>query len=91
MGGLIMYRAICSFVLATLLALSSGCSVGALAQTRDTIRLTNGEWQPLMSKNVPHHGIASHVVTEGFALVGVEVEYGFSPWKRAKKLARDGK
>jgi polar amino acid transport system substrate-binding protein len=82
-----MYRGICSFGLAIALALS--CSVGALAQAQDTIRLTNGDWQPLMSENGPHHGIASHVVTEGFALV--EVEYGFSPWKRAKKLARDGK
>ncbi len=89
MGGLIMYRAICSFVLAIGLALSWGA--GAFRQTQNTIRFTNGEWQPLMSKNGPHHGIASHVVTEAFALVGVEVEYGFSPWKRAMKLARYGK
>jgi polar amino acid transport system substrate-binding protein len=84
--GVIMYRGIWSFVFAILLALSFGCSVGALAQTRDTIRLTNGDWQPFMSENGPHHGIASHVITEGFARAGVEVEYGFSPWKRAKKL-----
>jgi len=83
-----MYRSICSFVLAIGLALS--CSLGALAQTQDTIRLTNGEWQPLMSKNGPHHGIASHIVTEAFAFVGVEVEYGFFPWNRSMKLAREG-
>ena len=76
-----MNRAIGSFLLAIGLALS--WSAGALAQTRDTIRLTNGDWQPFMSKNGPHHGIASHVVTEAFALVGVEVEYGFFPWKRS--------
>ena len=80
----IMYRGICSFGLAIALALS--CSVGALAQAQDTILLTTGKWQPYTSKSAPHYGIASHVVTEGFALVGVEVEYGFSPWKRAKKL-----
>ncbi len=48
----------------------------------ETIRLTNGEWQPYLSKDAPHHGFASHIVTEAFALVGVEVEYGFFPWKR---------
>ena len=67
-----------------------GCGVAA-AQTSETIRITNGEWQPYLSKDVPHHGFASHVVTEAFALVGVEVEYGFFPWARSFKLAKDGK
>ncbi len=57
------------------------------ADAESTIRFTDGEWQPLMSKNGPHHVIASHVLTEAFALVVVEVEYGFSPWKRVMKLA----
>jgi polar amino acid transport system substrate-binding protein len=84
-----MYRAICSIVLAIGLALS--WSMGTLAQTHDTIRLTTGKWQPFTSKSAPHYGVALHIVTEAFALVGVEVEYGFFPWKRAMKLARDGK
>ena len=62
----------------------------AAAQTSKTIRLTNGEWQPYLSKDTPHHGFASHIVTEAFALVGVEVEYGFFPWKRSFKLAKGG-
>jgi polar amino acid transport system substrate-binding protein len=66
-----------------------GCGV-ALADSAKTVRLTNGEWQPYLSKDVPHYGIASHIVTEAFALVGVEVEYGFFPWSRAMKLAKDG-
>jgi polar amino acid transport system substrate-binding protein len=66
------------------------CSGGALAESSKTIRLTNGEWQPYLSKDVPHFGIASHIVTEAFALVGVEVEYGFFPWSRAMKLAKEG-
>ncbi len=61
------------------------------ARAAETIRLTNGEWQPFLSKDAPHHGFASHIVTEAFALVGVEVEYGFFPWSRAMKLAREGK
>jgi polar amino acid transport system substrate-binding protein len=66
-----------------------GCGVAA-AQTSKTIRLTNGEWQPYLSKDAPHHGFASHIVTEAFALVSVEVEYGFFPWKRSFKLAKEG-
>jgi len=60
------------------------------ARAAETIRLTNGEWQPFLSKDAPHHGFASHIVTAAFALVGVEVEYGFFPWKRSFKLAKEG-
>ncbi len=66
-----------------------GCS-DIEARAAETIRITNGEWQPFLSKDAPHHGFASHIVTEAFALVGVEVEYGFFPWSRAMKLAREG-
>ncbi len=32
-----------------------GCGVAA-TQTSKTIRLTNGDWQPYLSKDTPHHG-----------------------------------
>jgi polar amino acid transport system substrate-binding protein len=83
-----MYRSIAAVALSITLLLGG---VDALAQTEDTIRLTTGKWQPYTSKSAPHLGFASHIVTEAFALVGVEVEYGFFPWKRSMKLARDGK
>jgi len=44
-----------------------------------------------LSEHAPHYGFATHVITEAFALVGVEVEYGFFPWKRSFKLAKEGK
>ncbi len=74
------------FVVAALILLGGDVS----ARAAESIRLTNGEWQPFLSKDVPHHGFASHIVTEAFGLVGVEVEYGFFPWSRAMKLAREG-
>jgi polar amino acid transport system substrate-binding protein len=83
-----MHRSI-YFVAVTVMALNWGA--GALAQAQETIRLTTGKWQPYTSKSAPHYGVASHIVAEAFALVGVEVEFGFFPWKRAMKLARDGK
>ncbi len=29
------------------------------AQAAETVRLSNGEWQPFLSKDAPHHGFAS--------------------------------
>ncbi len=83
-----MYRSIAAVALSIALFLGGGST---FVQAQDTIRLTAGKWQPFTSKSAPHYGVASHIVTEAFALVGVEVEYGFFPWKRAMKLAREGK
>lgn len=83
-----MMRSVATLFLAAILSFS--WLPAPEAQTRETIRLTNGEWQPYLSKDVPHYGIASHIITEAFAQVGVEVEYGFFPWSRAMKLAKEG-
>lgn len=56
----------------------------------ETVRLTNGEWEPYFSENLNYYGIGSRIVTEAFALEGIRVEYGFFPWKRALKIAEDG-
>lgn len=64
--------------------------ISANVSGESRIKLTNGEWAPYLSKNLPHYGAASHIVEEAFSAVGVEVEYGFYPWKRAFKLAREG-
>jgi len=56
----------------------------------DKVRLTNGEWKPYLSKNLPHYGVMSHIVTEAFEKENVEVEYVFFPWKRAYISAVQG-
>jgi len=58
--------------------------------SQDVIRLTNGEWAPYLSEHLPHNGVASHIVSEAFAAVGVKVEYGFFPWKRSFLYAQQG-
>lgn len=60
--------------------LSSGAVIAA---DTDTIRLTSGEWPPYLSEHLPSYGFASHVVSEAFAAMGVQVEYSFFPWGRA--------
>ncbi|WP_375749217.1 substrate-binding periplasmic protein [Vibrio sp. HN007] len=71
-------------------ALLSGLFLSCSVFSNETIRLTNGEWPPFLSENLAHHGYASHLVSEAFATVGVEVEYGFFPWKRSFQYAKDG-
>jgi polar amino acid transport system substrate-binding protein len=60
------------------------------AATADRIRLTNGEWAPYLSERLPHFGAASHIVAEAYKAAGIDVQYGFFPWKRSYKLAREG-
>jgi polar amino acid transport system substrate-binding protein len=60
------------------------------AQAAEKIRITNGEWPPYLSQQLPHYGLASRIITTAFALEGIEVEYGFFPWSRAIYLAELG-
>ncbi len=53
-----------------------------LSHAETTIRLTNGEWEPCMGEHCPHYGLSSHIVTEAFKLVGINVKWSFFPWKR---------
>jgi len=58
----------------------------------ETIRLTSGEWPPFTSEySLKHNGLMSRIVTEAFAMQGILVEYGYFPWKRSLRLAREGK
>ncbi|SDP86234.1 substrate-binding periplasmic protein [Desulforhopalus singaporensis] len=61
-----------------------------IASAQEIVRLTNGEWQPLMSKNLKHFGVFSHIVSEAFLLEGIEVQYAFYSWQEAYDLAEKG-
>ena len=56
----------------------------------ERIRITNGEWAPYLSEHLPKNGFASDIVREVFARMGIEVIYGFFPWKRSYHLAQKG-
>jgi len=62
----------------------------AMPSWAETLRITNGEWPPFTSQHLPHGGPLSHIVSEAFKQVGVTVEYGYFPWKRAYDYARSG-
>lgn len=56
----------------------------------NTIRVTSGEWPPYLSQRLPQGGYATQITTEAFALVGMDLEVGYYPWKRSYKYATDG-
>lgn len=63
-------------------------SFGVIAE--DKILLTNGEWAPFQSENLPGYGVASRAMTAAFSAVDIDVKYGFFPWNRAMELVRQG-
>jgi polar amino acid transport system substrate-binding protein len=56
----------------------------------ETIRITNGEWEPFLSQYSYQYGLDSHIVTEAFKLEGIDVEWGFFPWQRASESVKIG-
>jgi len=62
-----------------------------ISYAKDKIYITNGEWAPYMSKGLKHGGLISHIISEAFAAVDVEVIYGYFPWKRSYRYAALGK
>lgn len=57
----------------------------------ERVHLTNGEWSPYLGASLPHHGVASRIVEEAFALEGIRVQWQFYPWARALHQAEQGK
>ncbi|MCY1289576.1 Bacterial extracellular solute-binding protein, family 3 [compost metagenome] len=70
-----------------LLLLSLYCGGLALA---DEVELSNGDWPPYLGENLPHRGVASRIISEAFALEGIDVQWKFYPWARALHLAQRG-
>jgi len=56
----------------------------------EEIMVTIGEWSPFISRELPHYGIVSHVISEAFAESQIKVKYGFFPWKRSYHLVKSG-
>ena len=73
-------------ILGAFLILSSS-SVG---YAEEKVRIASGEWLPYQSENLKYHGPASRVITEAFALSGIDVEFGYFPWARSYEYAKKG-
>jgi len=78
------------FVFSFTLAAASLLMLSAGARAAEVIMLTNSEWVPYTSQQLPHNGTLSRIVSEAFALEGVEVRYVFRPFGRAYAEAATG-
>ncbi len=58
--------------------------------SQNTIRITNGEWEPYLSEHSYEYGLASHIVAEAFKIEGIDIEWGFFPWIRSYNVAKSG-
>jgi len=61
-----------------------------LAQTAP-VRIAVGEWPPYFSEEAEGYGTYAQVVTRAFELEGLDVQYGFFPWKRALLETQEGR
>lgn len=57
----------------------------SLILSAETIKITSGEWAPFTSSSAEDNGVALAAVKAAFKEVGIDVEFGFFPWKRAMK------
>ena len=78
-----------SYHLLAALALSMAVAFPQV-NAEEKVRLTNGEWAPYQSEQLPHYGAASHMISLAYESVGINVEYGFFPWNRAMALVELG-
>ncbi len=61
------------------------------ASAGEAIVLTTGDWPPYVVQDEPGHGAIARIVSEAFALEGVQVRYVFSSWTRAYADAEQGR
>ncbi|MDG3085119.1 hypothetical protein P7F88_02995 [Vibrio hannami] len=54
------------------------------------VNVTTGEWAPYTSQNLPHGGLANHIVSEAFSAVGIKTNFGFFPWRRSYLYVKNG-
>ncbi|MCP4752068.1 MAG: transporter substrate-binding domain-containing protein [Proteobacteria bacterium] len=71
-----------------LLAMFFWLGLSATAEAQETVSIASGESGVGWSQYAKHYGYMLHITTEAFALVGIQVETSFYPWKRAFIQAR---
>ena len=80
------------FKLITLLySLSFICSYSNPIQAQETITISVGEWPPYISQDQRHNGIVSHLISDIFSEMGIDVSFQFLPWTRAYNETKQGR
>lgn len=71
-------------------AVAPALAANTAAGDERTMRIAIGEWPPFVSEDLAHYGLAARIVTEAFAMSGIDVQYRFYPWKRAYRDTMQG-
>lgn len=79
------WRGVCGVLLFGLL-----CST-AYADDFKRISIATGEYAPWSSQELEGGGFLHRIITEAFALQGIEVEYTYYPWARSYEEVKAGK
>ncbi len=48
-----------------------------------SLSISVGEWPPFLSADLPHYGVAGHLIKDVFHNIGYHVSFTFLPWARA--------
>ena len=78
-------------ILFNILVIMFASNISGLVNAEQIVKLSTINWEPYTGQNLPDHGFFSELVTESLAKVGYRVVYGYRPWPRALKEAKDGK
>ncbi len=73
------------------LSLSMNLMPHSSAAMTEKVRIAVDEWPPFQSRLAQYYGGAHRIISESFELEGVTVEYGWFPWKRSLKNAKEGR
>ena len=84
-----MHTVMSSFVKAAM-ALFLLIAINGALSARETVRIAIGEWPPYLSRELPHNGVAAHLVREAFEAGGVNVQFDFLPWQRVRVYVENG-
>jgi polar amino acid transport system substrate-binding protein len=57
----------------------------------EKLPVSTGEWKPYTSAEIKGYGFFSEIVTAAFREAGLEITYGFYPWKRCEVYVKTGK
>jgi polar amino acid transport system substrate-binding protein len=60
------------------------------ANATESVRIGVGDWIPYQQQSAEHYGGAHRIITEAFALEGIETTYAWIPWKRALLDSKNG-
>jgi len=65
--------------------------IACLELSAEVLTIGNASWEPFQGEQYKNGGILAHIVTEAFAVEGIDVDHRWAPWKRVLTYAKSGR